>query len=109
MNIEYKNINGTSYHKDTNNEVVNVLESARLNNNRIILDYGDVTTGKSWNEENDIRGTIGRSNGTYKVPLLIKTTRSYGGGAILDNCILKITDAKSRRILYKHSLYHSDI
>lgn len=94
---------GTAYHIETPDRVCEILESARINRNRIQIYYGDVKTGKNWNQEYDTRGTIGRSTGTVKIPLLIKTSRSYGGGAILDHCIVKIRGKHG--IIYKCENY----
>lgn len=104
MNIKkYKVVNSTSYHFKTNNEVISVLENARLNHLRIEIDYGDIKTGKSWGEENDTIGYVGRSTGENKIPLLIKNNRSLGGGSLLDHCIIKIkfSNKKKGDILYK--------
>lgn len=99
---EYKEVNGTSYSKDTSDKVIEVLERARANRTRITLDYGDVVTGKSWEECYDITGYVGRSTGSIKIPILVFNTRSMGGGSILDNRIIKITESKyGGRVLYK--------
>lgn len=97
---KYTEVNGTCYHKTTPKQVIDILEEARENRTRLLFDFGDVKTGKSWGETYDIRGTIGRSTGILKIPLLIKTKRSTGGGGILDHCIIKITDIKTKRVLY---------
>ena len=99
--------NGTAYHISTPQEVVNILERCLYNGNRIKMYYGDPETGKDWNEEHGMTGTIGRSiGGKVKIPLLVANKRSHGGGAILDHCIVKIKDHNGV-ILYKHPLYHS--
>jgi len=103
--IEYKIINGTAYHNSTPQEVINILENARLTKKRIRLFYGDSTTGKCWNEEHDIIGYIGRSTGNIKIPLLINNSRSFGGGALLDHCIIKITVDKVTK--YKHNSFNT--
>lgn len=94
---------GTAYHIETPTRVCEILENARISGNRIQIYYGDVKTGKNWNEEHDTRGTIGRSTGTVKIPLLIATSRSHGGGAILDHCIVKIRGKYG--IIYKCENY----
>lgn len=100
--IKYKVINGTSYHLETSQDVINVLESVMQHPcKRIRVYFGDVATGKCWNEEHDIFGYVGRSTGTNKIPLLIANARSYGGGALLDHCIIKIKESKGSRILYQ--------
>lgn len=93
-------LNGTTYHDQTPLEVAKVLEQVKASKTRIRIWYGK--DGISWNEENDIMGYIGRSTGTYKIPLMINNRRSMGGGGLLDHCIVKIQDIKSKRVLYQH-------
>lgn len=100
----YKEVNGTSYSEDTPDSVINALENARKYGNRIKINYGDSKTGLSWLEENDIMGTVGRSTGNIKIPILLANSRSIGGGAILDSSIIKIT--LGRTILYQHPAFH---
>lgn len=103
--IEYNQLeNGTCYHAETKQEIVDILENARLNETRIRVFLGDVKTGKCWNEENDVVGTIGRSTGLIKIPLLIANKRSTGGGALLDDCIIKIITKD--RVLYEHEKFN---
>lgn len=103
--IKYKEVNGTSYHEETPEQIVSVLESCRTNNRRIRLFYGDTKSGLVWPEECDVIGTLGRSTGRYKVPLLLKTERSTGGGAILDHCIVGIKFGNV--YLYKHPSFNT--
>jgi hypothetical protein len=91
---------GTYYYPNTNDKVIEVLERCRIDKRRIQFFYGDVLTGRDWNEEHDTIGQVGRSTGPIKVPLLIPTSRSIGGGCILTDSILKIRDAKSKVVLY---------
>lgn len=106
--IEYKEINGTAYHASTPDEVVTILENARRYGWRLRLWFGDVETGKAWDEEYDVLGTIGRSTGNIKIPLLIANKRSSGGGAILDHCLVKIQMVQgTKRVLYKHPTFHT--
>lgn len=98
---EYCVVNGTSYHKETSNEVIKILEICRENNTRIVLDYGDTKTGKSWNEKYDVTGRIGRSTGNIKIPILLYNSRSIGGGAILDHCIIGIKTSIGKVPLYE--------
>lgn len=85
-----KIVNGTSYHDETPKAVIECLEAARVSGSRIRVFYGDQVTGRCWMDEYDTIGRVGRSTGTKKIPLLIKTKRSFGGCAILDHCIVKI-------------------
>lgn len=102
----YKLINGTSYHDETPDEVIRVLESARQNRTRLHISLGDQQTGRDWLEEFETHGYVGRSMGPMKVPLLVSNTRSLGGGAILDHCIVRIRTSAGGRVLWQHPSYH---
>ena len=101
---KYKIVNGTTYNINTSDEVIKVLESARTNKKRIRIFYGDTNTGRDWMEIYDTIGTVGRSTGINKIPLLIKNSRSMSGGAILDHCIVKITIDKE--VVYQNPKYY---
>lgn len=105
MENRYKVVNGTAYHEETNDRVIEILENARQNGTRIRIWYGNTETGRNWMDVFDTVGRIGRSTGMYKIPLLIKTERSTGGMAILDNCIVKITIDK--QTVYQHPKFHT--
>jgi len=110
MEAKYKVINGTSYHAETSQNVINVLESVMQHpRKRIRVYFGDVATGVCWNEEHDIFGYVGRSTGINKIPLLIANAKSYGGGALLDHCIIKIKESKGSRVLYQSANFQQPI
>jgi hypothetical protein len=99
---------GTYYSNETPDELIRVLDSIRGTHQRVKIYLGDKNTGRDWMEEDGKVGKIGRSTGTVKVPLLIKTINSHGGEAILDDCIVKIvtSPATSARTLYQHPFYY---
>jgi len=99
---------GTYYSNETPDEVIRVLESIRGTSQRVKIYLGDRETGRDWMEEDGKVGKIGRSTGPIKIPLLIKTVNSQGGGAILEDCIVKIATSPSTlaRVLYQHPRYH---
>jgi len=103
MSKKYKIINGTSYDIRTDNKVIEVLENCRENKIRIVLDYGGVKTGISWNEIYDITGKLGRSTGNVKIPILLHNSRSIGGGGILDHCIIGIKESNGGKVLYSYN------
>jgi hypothetical protein len=45
--------------------------------------------------------------GPIKVPLMIPTAASCGGPAILDHCIIRIIETRSKRVLYTHPKFHT--
>ncbi len=105
----YQIVNGTSYDERTPEEVVRVLENARLNRTRLHVSLGETkgpNSGLDWLEEFETHGYVGRSMGPIKVPLLIANRRSLSGGAILDHCIVRIRTAAGGHILWQHPQYH---
>jgi hypothetical protein len=90
----------THYHAETSNDVRETLEYLMHKDVRVRIWYGE--NGKSWDEENNVCGTIGRSTGTKPIPLLINNARSMGGPGLLDHCIVKIVRTLDGRVLYQH-------
>lgn len=109
MEKQYKRVGKMFFDIRTPDVVCNILEcyNSANRNSRIRLFYGDTDTGKCWMEENDTLGYVGRSTGSIQIPLLIHNKNSKGGSAILDHCIVKITDGK--RIVYRHPNYHMPV
>ena len=89
----------------TKSGVAALLNKLTESKQRVRLVYGNTTTGKDWLQEYDVIGSIGKSTGTNQIPLLLSNSRSTGGGAILEDCILKIVDVKSKKVLYQHDKY----
>jgi hypothetical protein len=99
---EIKHPSGTYYRKGTDPKVIQVLEEARQSGKKVRLFYGDPDTGKLWHEEYDVCGTIGRSMGPLKVPLLIEGNASGGGSILQENIMRIIVDHQQ---LYRHPKY----
>ena len=89
-------------HDETGTLVAAALCSAYKRKVRIRIWYGDTETGHAWLEEHDVTGRVELSMGPCRVPILLHNNRSVGGGAILDRCIVKIRETKSKRVLYEH-------
>jgi hypothetical protein len=102
-------VDGTTYNDATDPRVVQILERARTTDprQRLCVRYGDTETGRDWGDPR-MCGTIGRSTGTVKIPLLIPTARSMGGEGLLEAHIVRITEAGGKRgaVLYSHPKYH---
>jgi hypothetical protein len=105
---KYKLVNGTSYDKRTDDEVIRVLEYCRMNDIRVVLDYGDTKTGRSWNEIDDVTGRVDRSCGPIKIPILLHNKRSMGGGAVLTHCIIGIKRSEGKDTLYRWKVKKND-
>ena len=94
-----------TFSDNTNEKVKQVLTSCYNRKNRIRIVYGDITTGKSYLDEYEILGYVGKSTGVKPTPLLISNSRSFGGGSILTGSVLKIVDTKTKQVLFKHENY----
>lgn len=102
--LRYKRLpSGTCYRDDTPDSMAELLEELRASRGRYKFFYGDTRTGRAWGDVE--AGRIGRSTGSIKIPLVIKTARSMGGGALLSSCIVKITESRGGREVYKHPHY----
>lgn len=73
---------------------------------RLRIFYGDIHTGRSWNEEYDVAGIIGRSNGKIKIPILLRRKDSNYGRALLLSSVIRIDDIEEKRTLWKLSNFH---
>ncbi|WP_018871480.1 hypothetical protein [Thioalkalivibrio sp. ALgr3] len=97
---------GTWFEPGTPDGVKSALELARRRGVRVRLFFGDSATGRDWLEEWDVTGTVSRSLGPLKTPILIANRRSHGGGAILTRHVVRVIEIESRRELYRHPDYH---
>ncbi|MBB4730507.1 hypothetical protein [Xanthomonas arboricola] len=96
----------TYFDPHTEPAVRRVLETCRLAHTVVRLILGNRHTGQPWLEEHDVVGTIGRSTGLLKVPLLVPRGE-YGGGGILSANVLGIVDWISGKLRYRHPDYHA--
>lgn len=85
-------------------KVAEILERYRASGKLLRLFYGDPATGRDWMEECDTVGTIGRSGGLMRSPLLV-APGVCGGPAILTACIVRMLDGVSGRELYRADTY----
>lgn len=86
--------------------LINILLRAYKYGFRVRVFYGDIHTGRSWNEEYDVTGKIGRTCGKIKVPILLKRKDSNYGGALLLSSVIRIDDIEEKRTLWKLSNFH---
>lgn len=112
MTKQYQIVNGTHYDVRTPDSVIKVLENARQTRQRlhISLGYTEHDTwvdkvGRDWLEEYMSHGYIGRSTGKEPIPLLVHNSRSMGGQALLDYCIVRIRISQGGHVLYQHPKY----
>lgn len=90
-----------------NAKLLEALKKAHASRERIRIFYGDLATGKSWNEENDVTGVLSNSTGETAVLILISRITSSGGGAILDSAIVRIQT--KNEALYSHENFHTTL
>jgi len=90
----YKVVGGTSYLPGTPDEVVEVLEAARASRTRLAFVH-------SWSDGQAVRGYVGRSTGSIKVPLLVNNARSMGGDCLSEDTVVEIRESAGGRVLYK--------
>lgn len=95
------------FHPQTPETVKQALTRLHENGHRVRIFLGDSQTGTAWMEEFEVIGTVGKSTGSHPIPLMIANSRSYGGGAISDHCIVKIIDITTRQTLYEHPKYNN--
>lgn len=98
-------IKETWFKDATPKAVCRILESYRKSGAHIRVFVGDKATGRDWMEECDVMGRIGRSTGIFKIPLLIQKGEC-GGPGLLDDCIVKLMDVETRKVLWQHPQYH---
>jgi hypothetical protein len=115
----YVEVGGTFYDYGTAPELLQLLERLRTSGTRVHVHYGyteksarfaqgsDKVVGEDWLEEFQCEGRIGRSMGPVRIPLMIVSSRSFGGGGLSSDNIVKITTTTSpRRVLWQHPQYH---
>lgn len=96
----HRHDSGIYFAEGTPESVKRAIASLRGSDTRVRLFLGDLATGVTWSEENDVTGRISASMGPCRVPLLIHNARSTGGGAILSDRVLGIL-AKGGRWIYR--------
>ena len=98
--------NKLEVYNNVNDSLMTILFNSCAYNFRIRIWYGDPETGRSWNEEYNTMGRIGRTTGNIKIPILVKNSRSWGGGAVLVESIIRIDDIEDKRTLWKVPNFH---
>lgn len=96
---------GTWYRKGTPDKVQRVLNHLINTGETVRVFYGDPETGRSAMEEFETIGTIGRSCGVLKVPLLVADGEHFGGQLSAER-IIRITRISDGKDLYRHAGFH---
>lgn len=86
-------VNGTTYNDATPMQLIEILEEHRINQWPARFVYGDRETGIAWGGPHP-KGRVGRSTGSIQIPLVIATTRSLGGGGLLDDSIILLEESR---------------
>lgn len=104
----------TRYHKDTPNDLIPVLESARAGNDLIHIWYGDPKSGRAWEvpqrpgSDDDPFGyfSVGRISRHRKIKyavLVIRGTRRVG---LCEHHIVKLESAAGK-VLWEHPRFNT--
>lgn len=91
--------NNVRYNSETEDKLIEVMENCRKERRRVRIFYG--SNGKVWNEEYNVIGYIGCTGGTRHIPILLPYAKSKLGSSILDRCIVRLIDVKTKEILYQ--------
>ena len=78
---------GTAFAPGTPVAVALALDALRSTRTTVRVFLGDQDTGAAWPEENDVVGTIGRSMGPCKVPLLVPKGEDGGVALCTDHVV----------------------
>lgn len=102
----YRLCNGTYYHENTRDGIIAILEDVRNRKIRVRLYYGDAKTGLADGGSED--GSLSRSMGPVKVPILLHNANSEVGPQLLDHCIVRIRYANTKwgGDIYLHPHFH---
>lgn len=106
VGLYVKNEDKLEVFDNVDDKLVSILLQYRGSKERLRLFYGDIHTGRSWNEEYDVMGSIGRTGGNFKIPILLNNSRSYGGGAILISALVRIDEISTHRTLWQVPNFH---
>lgn len=92
----------TYYHPETSDEIIEILENARLAGTRVRLWYGNISSGRAWGDCEE--GKLGRSGGAVQVPTITTHRKCLGGREVLTHCIVKVEYANKQRggVLWTH-------
>ncbi len=99
----YKVLNGTFYNIDTPDNLVQILEVARENNDKAKLRiyYGNPLDKTYWGEV--VTCCIGRTDSGINIPLVLINKRYKYGVPLMDSCIMKMELKVNKRykLVYK--------
>ncbi len=101
-------LNETWHDPDASPEVCKVIDRCIKNSTYVRLFYGDTESGRDWGEENNVIGTVSRTTGPLKTPILMPKGENFGD-IIPEQCIVKIVDADTRRTLWAHERYKAPV
>lgn len=102
---KYSEFYGMWFADGTPEKLKTVILNGYRSNCRFRFWYGDVESGGSWDEENDVCGYIGKSGGNIKVPLLLNKSNSTGGVELTNN-IVKIYNITLKKVVYQHPTFN---
>lgn len=94
----------------TPDEIRSVLTSVYLNRSlksvRLRVWYGNVHTGRAWNDTFNTSGYVARTMARYPQPMLVSFKSSHEGDVMVTNKIVRIDVVETGETLYAHKDFH---
>lgn len=110
VGIYLKEENETEVNTQVDNCLMATLSECYRQKRRVRLWYGDRKSGESYFEDFETTGRIGLSRGKiFKIPLVIASSRSWGGGALSIGSLIRVDDIKTRKTLWKVPNYYDKL
>lgn len=93
------------FKNDTTMEVANIVDFMYQTGKRYKIYSGCTETGRVFAEEYDTVGTVSKTTGELKIPILITRKGNHGGAAISTGSILAVKEVGSKHFMFKNKLF----
>lgn len=91
---------------EVRNVLAEVYEKRRIKSLRLRIWYGNVQTGRAWNDTFNVKGYIARTAARYPQPLLVQFKSSIEGEVLSTSKIVRIDIVESGETVYAHENFH---
>lgn len=91
---------------DVRNVLTDIYHKRSLTSKRIRVWYGNVETGRAWNDMFNVCGYVGRNMDRYPRPTVMQFKSSIEGEVLATNKIVRIDIVESGETVYSHEKFH---